>query len=134
MSTLSFTVTTSNGATSIRAQSSDVAVEEILAQEKITIDNFLTVYQDNPTPHVSGKYGAPLGRSSRPLCHDMLEDHNSWTATPIELDEGGYDDGGAYWGLRFDNTRIYAVQDGIGNIAFFDASCTDEALLSAKEQ
>ena len=46
-------------------------------------------------PEVSSKYGAPLGRLTSLL-----------GATPkgirlfkVRLDSGGYDDGGAYWGL-----------------------------------
>lgn len=48
-----------------------------------------------PIPEVSAKYGAPMGRSG------------SWIYEPgapivlqrVELDSGGYDEGGAYWGF-----------------------------------
>lgn len=46
-------------------------------------------------PQVSGRFGAPMGRSESPL-----------GAAPrnirlfrVRLDSGGYDDGGAYWGI-----------------------------------
>jgi hypothetical protein len=62
----------------------------------------------NPTPDVNCKYGAPMGRPS----HDTFTDKQGRTfqmivnddAKPFRLircplDSGGYDRGGAYWGL-----------------------------------
>lgn len=62
----------------------------------------------DPTPKVGGKYGAPMGR---PTC-DTYTDRQGTTfklvvnddAKPFRLvrcplDSGGYDRGGAYWGL-----------------------------------
>jgi hypothetical protein len=45
-------------------------------------------------PHVSGKYGAPMGRSSSPLS----DAPRTVRVFRVRLDSGGYDDGGAYWG------------------------------------
>jgi hypothetical protein len=55
----------------------------------------------NPTPEVSGRYGAPMGRA----------DHGISDGEPVKLslrhirlNGGGYDAGGAYWGL---GPRLY---------------------------
>ena len=66
----------------------------------------------NLTPKVDYKYGAPLGRKSwndngtREVTCTMLLRH-------IRLDSGGYDSGGAYWGI---GQRLYgyaATDDSI---------------------
>lgn len=51
--------------------------------------------QINPTPRVNARYGAPMGRPTF--------GHGANPTTPFELrririNQGGYDDGGAYWG------------------------------------
>lgn len=65
----------------------------------------------NLTPKVSCKYGAPMGRSNW--------DDNTGTYAGkmylqhIRLDAGGYDPGGAYWGV---GRRLYgyaAVDDSV---------------------
>lgn len=76
----------------------------------------------DPTPHVSGKYGAPLGRFTGP---DYLET----SAGPlylrhIRLNSGGYDSGGAYWGQY---QRLYWVADQDGNSKFLRARNRDDA-------
>lgn len=50
----------------------------------------------NPTPPVSSRYGAPMGRHTGPdfLCAEA----GRVTLRRIRLDRGGYDPGGAYWG------------------------------------
>lgn len=67
----------------------------------------------NPTPDVSCKYGAPMGRAS----------HNDWTvnenAGPFRLvrcplDSGGYDRGGAYWGI---GTPLYYYEGPLTDIS-----------------
>lgn len=105
------------------ASSSDAAVKQVLDFEKAPFEAFLSVYQENPVPNVSCRYGAPLGRDSESLDHD-----GTWKADRVALDEGGYDDGGAYWGLRPRDQSLFAVQDGMGNIAFVDAASSEEAL------
>jgi hypothetical protein len=45
--------------------------------------------------NVSSIYGAPMGRSTSPL--DCAP--RSVRLFRVRLDSGGYDDGGAYWGL-----------------------------------
>lgn len=75
----------------------------------------------NPTPYVSGKYGAPMGRAS----HNSYTDQHGRTfeltvskdAPPMRLvrcplDSGGYDRGGAYWGIP-------------SNLYYYEAHLTD---------
>ena len=46
-------------------------------------------------PAVSCKYGAPMGRSTYPFREKGFKDIHLFK---VNLDSGGYDDGGAYWG------------------------------------
>lgn len=50
----------------------------------------------DPTPRVSAAYGAPMGRS---VGHPGDEIVGRANLRRIRLDRGGYDPGGAYWGL-----------------------------------
>lgn len=66
---------------------------------------------------VSSRYGAPMGRHTGP---DYLET----TAGKLQLERiringGGYDAGGAYWGL---GQPLWRVMDQDGNHKFFRAS------------
>jgi hypothetical protein len=117
-----FTVKLTQGTFTTWAKDSDTAVDMALEAEGAPFEAFVSVYQVNPTPDVSSPYGAPHGRMDNGLDHD-----GNWRADRIELDEGGYDPGGAYWGLRFSPTSLFAVQDGMGNIAFVDAPGPDSA-------
>jgi len=49
----------------------------------------------NPTPRVSCRYGAPMGRHTGPEPGSLGD---RWRLRRIPLDSGGYDPGGAYWG------------------------------------
>jgi len=109
------------------APDSDQAVRQVLEFENAPFEAFLAVYQENPVPAVSGKYGAPMGRCSATLDHD-----GTWRARRIPLDGEGYDAGGAYWGLRQIGQSLFAVQDGMGNIAFVDAAGPQGALAIAR--
>jgi len=62
----------------------------------------------NPTPRVDCKYGAPMGRASRNTYTDaqghtfeltVNADARPFYLVKCPLDGGGYDRGGAYWGL-----------------------------------
>lgn len=54
----------------------------------------------NATPHVSGKYGAPMGRKSGHLDGlQILASDPPFTLQRVRINSGGYDAGGAYWGL-----------------------------------
>lgn len=51
----------------------------------------------NLTPKVNCEYGAPMGRTSaHPHGHDF---DGKLYLHRIRLDSGGYDSGGAYWGV-----------------------------------
>ena len=52
----------------------------------------------NPTPNVDSRYGAPMGRRSITQ-GDVLPTDPPLSLRRIRLDRGGYDQGGAYWGL-----------------------------------
>lgn len=126
MQTHAFTVALSQITIRTWARNSDTAVDLVMKAEKAPFSAFRSVYQDDPTPKVSARYGAPLGRQSDHLDHD-----GTWRAAQVEIDEQGYDPGGAYWGLRPIGQSLFAVQDGMGNIAFVDAPGHDEALRTA---
>lgn len=77
----------------------------------------------NPVPQTSNRYGAPMGR--RYTERFTLEA----LGTPlylrrIRLNSGGYDAGGAYWGL---GPPLFYVEDGVGNSRFFRARDRAEA-------
>lgn len=71
-------------------------------------------------PHVSGKYGAPMGRREFHTDWDELEPR-SIHLFAVRLDSGGYDCGGAYWGLRRRGERLYCATDGADYRKFIDA-------------
>ena len=76
----------------------------------------------NPTPDVSSRYGAPMGRHTGP-------DYLATEAGPlylrrIHLNSGGYDTGGAYWGH---GAPLFYVEDQDGNSQFMRASSRDAA-------
>ena len=76
----------------------------------------------NPTPPVNCRYGAPMGRYTGP---NYLET----AAGPlhlqrVRLDRGGYDSGGAYWGL---GQPLFHVMDQDGNSQFLRAFDRDAA-------
>ncbi len=59
----------------------------------------------DPITNVSCKYGAPMGRRDdlRPgLVDEPLRLHLAY----VRLNQGGYDDGGAYWGM---GQRLYVA-------------------------
>lgn len=74
---------------------------------------------NNPTPDVSSHYGAPTGRPDR--AQDTgLRIH----LQRIPLDNGGYDRGGAYWGL---GAPLYAYDDEEGDWSYLRARSRDDA-------
>ncbi len=48
-------------------------------------------------PAVNCKYGAPMGRASYGLIQNCED--RTVRLFRLNIDQGGYDDGGAYWGL-----------------------------------
>lgn len=76
----------------------------------------------NPTPEVSSRYGAPMGRYTGPDYLEVLA--GPWHLQRVRINSGGYDAGGAYWGL---GTPLWFVQDQDGNSKFFRARDRDTA-------
>jgi hypothetical protein len=69
----------------------------------------------NPTPVVNARYGAPTGRHSASyLACEAGKIH----LQRIRIDSGGYDAGGAYWGL---GQPLWCAMDQDGNTLFFRA-------------
>lgn len=66
-------------------------------------------------PAVNSRYGAPMGRSESPLG----ETPKGIRLFKVRLDSGGYDDGGAYWGLPND---LWCAQCPEGGQEFTRAS------------
>lgn len=53
----------------------------------------------NPTPPVKSTHGAPMGRVARGEGYTITENSRPVYLVRCPLDRGGYDRGGAYWGL-----------------------------------
>lgn len=54
----------------------------------------------NPTPLVDCRYGAPMGRAARGTGkYTVIADARPMYLIRCPLNSGGYDRGGAYWGL-----------------------------------
>jgi hypothetical protein len=71
---------------------------------------------------VSCKYGAPMGRHTGPYFLDC--DAGKVYLRRVYLDSGGYDKGGAYWGV---GQPLYEAQDQDGNGFILRAWDRDEA-------
>lgn len=123
MSSYGFTIETKQKTIHIEAADDGEALKKLKDEHGISFDDFIAIYLDDPTPKVGGRYGAPMGRPS-----ERLDTDGKWQAQKVELDEGGYDPGGAYWGLRPRGEALFVVQDGSGNIAFIDATSREAAL------
>lgn len=86
----------------------------------------------NPTPPVANKYGAPMGRPSSNTYTDKKGRTFEITATPdakpftllrIRLNNGGYDRGGAYWGL---GDPLYYYEGPLSDISGYVRGATRE--------
>lgn len=75
-------------------------------------------------PHVSARYGAPMGRHS---VGDLDQSRASVRLFRVNLDSGGYDDGGAYWGLRPHGLSLWCAIDRDGDMQFTEASTREQA-------
>lgn len=122
----SFIVATTQIKILTAASSAEAAVKQVLDFEGAPRSALVGVYLKDPVPRVDAGLGAPMGRFSQPLNRD-----GKWKADRIRIDTGGYDKGGAYWGLRRPGESLYAVQDGMGNVAFVDATSKKAALAEA---
>src|SRR5690625_5179711 len=68
---------------------------------------------------VGGRYGAPMGRRSYGTVGYEFAPR-SVRLFRVSLDGGGYDDGGAYWGI---GEPLYCATDDIGYREFIRAGC-----------
>lgn len=75
--------------------------------------------RSNPTPDMNCKYGAPMGRPERN--QDCV---GKVSLRRIPLDGGGYDSGGAYWGL---GAALYWAGDESGALDIFFRATSREA-------
>jgi hypothetical protein len=76
----------------------------------------------NPTPDLNCKHGAPLGRVTKDWYLDsngkqvhleVLDNAAPFRLVRVRLDSGGYDQGGAYWGL---GDPLYYFQGPLSDI------------------
>lgn len=116
---------------SCQAADSDAAIATALQMDSAPFAAFRAVYAQDDAPNLDCRYGAPMGRAGGNLAHDY-DDGTPWRARRVHLDAGGYDRGGAYWGCRYGETRLFAVQDGYGNVAYVDAPNGRKAIEIAK--
>jgi len=76
----------------------------------------------DPIKPVSAKYGAPMGRHTGPEYIDP--DAGPIYLRRVRLNSGGYDAGGAYWGL---GKPLFCAQDQDGGTVMFRAYDRQEA-------
>lgn len=76
---------------------------------------------------VSSRYGAPMGRRDSPSLETCVP--RFVRLQRVRLDAGGYDSGGAYWGLRRPGKSLFVAEDGDGNRKFVDAWSRAQAAL-----
>jgi hypothetical protein len=86
---------------------------------------------------IDGRYGAPMGRPSRSsfidrkgrLNHLTVNEHASpFHLVRVRLDSGGYDQGGAYWGL---GEPLYEYTGPVTDISGFVRGATRELAKAA---
>lgn len=83
----------------------------------------------SPLPQAAAAHGAPMGRVS-----GALEDGEPVSARRVSLDPGGYDSGGAYWGIRETGRSLWRVTGSrSGESVFIDARTRAEAINKARE-
>lgn len=75
-------------------------------------------------PAVNCKYGAPMGRHSYGLIQNCED--RTVRLFRLNIDQGGYDDGGAYWGI---GEPIYCATDGADYFETIRASNRDHAAM-----
>lgn len=75
---------------------------------------------------VSSARGAPMGRRN---AADLDTGPRRVRLFAVRLDSGGYDDGGAYWGIRRPGLRLWCARDADGAQRFADAASREAAAL-----
>lgn len=66
---------------------------------------------------VNCQYGAPMGRAA----YGIPQDGEKYRLYHMKLDSGGYDDGGAYWGI---GAPLYCAEDVEGDYRQFTRART----------
>lgn len=79
-----------------------------------------------PNEPVNARYGAPMGRYTGP---DVLA--GKVNLGRVRLDSGGYDPGGAYWGI---GAPLYYAFDEDGNSQYLRARDRAEAKAKLKDR
>ena len=84
----------------------------------------------NPFPHVSGRYGAPMGRrhdtpSNFPQIKTLFAQHQGGTQ--------GYDRGGAYWGYPANVWAVWGRMDGQVITTYVRAPSREAAIQMVRE-
>lgn len=75
----------------------------------------------NATPTVNCSRGAPMGRRSFP---EIDHTAGKLQLQRVPINRGGYDSGGAYWGL---GQPLYCAMDQDGRAQYFRAADRDAA-------
>lgn len=77
-------------------------------------------------PNVSTRYGAPMGRAKK-----RQEPEGKLTVGQVHLDNGGYDAGGAYWGLP---NNLHLVEDASGEYQAFERGTPPQVCQKLREE
>ena len=80
--------------------------------------------------NVSSRYGAPMGRCST-TARDLPTGPVKLYLQRIRLDSGGYDSGGAYWGI---GAPLYVATDHEDVTLFVRGSSRDQAKQAVRER
>lgn len=75
--------------------------------------------------NVSSRYGAPMGRDSEPLASFA---GRKLTLARVRMVDGGYDSGGAYWGI---GAPLYCVECSETGIRHYLRACDRNKAKSA---
>jgi hypothetical protein len=76
-----------------------------------------------PETEVDCRYGAPMGRH----CGPTISHGGKISLRKVRLDSGGYDKGGAYWGLRPRGVVMYYYENEDGEAGYLDATSRADA-------
>lgn len=83
---------------------------------------------NSPEREVGNKYGAPMGRPTVDGGYTLLDNARPVSLRAVRVDSGGYDQGGAYWGIRPRGTRLYYFEAHVSDInGYIDATNREDA-------
>jgi hypothetical protein len=78
---------------------------------------------NRPEDKVGSRYGAPMGRHTGPT----ISYGGKISLRAVRLNSGGYDEGGAYWGLRRRGEQLYYYENEDGECGYLDAYGREDA-------